>query len=331
MNKSISALFLFLLILTLSACGKKNEEPITKEPTAASKQSIPSHWKKSESKDPMTDKVTKYYDIASNESPNYGFSVACSKKGFLNFYVEYPKRTGMPSATSEVTVRIDDEQPFNEQWYVGWVNGSTAIENPYTFYTKVTGKQKLAVEIFAAAKNTFNIQGIENVVADMEATACQFENKTIVKELSADALPKFAAKCDANGVPTFVLVTEPQKQRLFLSRQDHQYDPSVSTKIKLTEKSIDATIESPCCKNSPTTIEFNRQTGELKRNFSSGGGSLMQCEKLDDSQYETELSASIAHYNQKVLEAENKAAAKQAEADQKREEEIRKANRQNKF
>jgi hypothetical protein len=40
---------------------------------------------------------------------------------------------------------------------------------------------------------------------------------------------------------------------------------------------------------------------------------------------------SINHYNQKVSEAENKAATKQAEADQKREEEIRKANKQNKF
>ena len=279
----------------------------------------------------MTDKVTKYYDLASNESPNYGFSVACSKKGFLNFYVEYPKREGMPSAQLEVKIRIDSEEPFSEQWYVGWVNGSTTIENPYTFYSKVKGKEKLAVEIFAAARNTFNIQGIETVVADMEATACPFENKTIIKELSAEALPKFAARCDASGVPSFMLVTEPQKQRLFLSRQDRQFDPSVSTKIKLTEKSIDATVESPCCKNSPTLIEFNRQTGDLKRNFSSGSSSVMQCEKLDDSQYEAELSASINHYNQKVSEAENKAATKQAEADQKRDEEIRKANKQNKF
>ncbi len=331
MKKLLPATLLCLLMLSLSACGKKNEEPVPKESAVASKQTIPSHWKKSESKDPMTDKVTKYYGIASNESPNYVFSVACSKKGFLNFYVEYPGREGIPSAKSEVAVRIDDEPPFSEQWYVGWVSGSTAIENPYSFYSKVSGKNKLAVEIFAAAKNSFNIQGIESVVADMVATACQFENNTIVKELGAQALPKFAARCDANGVPSFVLVTEPQKQRLFLSRQDRQFDPSVSTKIKLTEKNIDATVESPCCKDSPTTLEFNRQTGELKRNFSSGGGALMQCEKLDDSEYESELSASIAHYNQKVSEAEGKAAAKQAESDQKSGEEILKASRQNKF
>jgi hypothetical protein len=331
MGKLFSTSLLCALILTLSACGKKNEEPIAKELTVESKQSIPPHWKKSSSKDSMTDKVTKHYDIASNESQNYGFSVACSKKGFLNFYIEYPQREGIPSAKSEVTVRIDNEQPFNEQWYVGWINGSTAIENPYTFYTKVIGKQKLAVEIFAAAKNSFNIQGIENVVADMEATSCQFENKTIVKELSAESLPKFAARCDASGVPSFVLVTEPQKQRLFLSRQDRQNDPSISTKIKLTENRIDATVESPCCKNSPTFIEFNRQTGELKRNYSSGGGTSMQCEKLDDSKYDAELSASVTHYNEKLIEAKNKADAKQAEEDLKREEEIRKANRQNKF
>jgi hypothetical protein len=323
MKNSPSASILCLVILSMSACGKKSEEPISKEPTVALKQSIPSHWKKSESKDPMTDKVTKYYDIASNESPNYGFSVACSKAGFLNFYVEYPKRTGIPSATSEVTVRIDDQQPFNEQWYVGWVNGSTAIENPYTFYTKVTGKQKLAVEIFAAAKNTFNIQGIENVVADMEATACQFENKTIVKELSAEALPKFAARCDSSGVPTFVLVTEPQKQRLFFTRQDGAGAYSVSTKIILTERRIEASVQAPCCKDSPQTIEFNRQNGELRRTFSSGGV-WMQCEKLDDSQYEEVLANTIKDHNLAL-------AAKQAEADQKREEEIRKANKQNKF
>jgi hypothetical protein len=320
-------ILLALPILLIIGCGDKKQN----ENIINSKDEIPSHWKKTESKDAMTDQVTKYYDVASNESTSYGLSVGCSKKGFLNFYVEYPSRSGMPSSEMEVTVRIDNDPPFNEKWYVSWVNGATTVENPYTFFSKIKGKSKLAVEIFGAAKNTFNISGIENVVSDMESTACQFEDKKIIKELSATDMPKFAALCEANNIPPFILVTEPSKQRLFFSRQDHLYDPHISTEIKLTEKTLKSITVAPCCKDSPETLEFNRQTGELKRLFSSGGGAVMQCERINDSQYETELSNSIEHYTKKLIEAQNKTSASQAQAQQQRDEQIQKNNQPNKF
>jgi len=138
-------------------------------------ESIPSQWRKGESKDAFTDKITKQYDLASNESSSNVFSVACSKGGDLNFYVEYPSRTGIPSAMTEVTIRVGAETPFTEKWYVGWVNGSTTIENPASFFEKISSKSKLAIEIFAETRSTYNIAGIENVVADMEASVCKFK------------------------------------------------------------------------------------------------------------------------------------------------------------
>ena len=112
-------------------------------------------------------------------------------------------------------------------------------------------------------------------------------------------------------MPTFVLVTEPQKQRLFFTRQDGAGAYSVSTKIKLTEQSLEASVQAPCCKDSPQTLQFNRQNGELRRTFSSGGV-LMQCEKLDDSQYEEILANTIKDHNLALVKSENQSAAKQA-------------------
>lgn len=318
------------LIMTLLACSKNENSASNDSGIKKESSSIPAHWAKHESKDSMTDKITKSYDIASNESTSHGLSVACSKKGFLNFYIEYPNRTGMPSAMTEVKVRIDGDTPFTENWYVGWVNGATTIENPYDFLQKIKGKKKLAIEIFAATNSTFNIEGIEQVVSDMEATACQFENKNVIKKISASEMPKFAAICEGDNRIPFILITEPEKERLFFSRQDHQYDPSISTKLTILEKSIEATIESPCCKNSPGKLIFNRQTGELNRQFSNGG-QTMKCEKLDENLYQTELNASIQHYSMKLKEAEDKAATESAAATQLRQDQINKANSPNKF
>jgi hypothetical protein len=166
MKNFIPAVFLSLLIAS---------QAVNAKPT------IPPNWKKIESKDPMTDQVTKFYGVFSNESNNSGFFIGCNGAGFLGFSIQYPKRSGIPSAKSEVRVRIDSQEPFTEEWFVGWVNGQTTILEPYAFLSKVKGKSKLAVDIFAAAQNTFNIKGIEAVVADMESTACKFENKTDAK------------------------------------------------------------------------------------------------------------------------------------------------------
>lgn len=310
--KNILTTLSLLLLLLLQACSDD-------------------HWKKIESKDAFTDKITKYYNSESIDSTGSIFSIGCSKNGYLNFYVEYPSREGIPSTTMSVNIRIDDEKPFEEQWYVSWVSGVTIIENPYNFFQKIKGKSKLAIEIIAATKNTFNIKGINSIVSDMEQTACQFENKIIVKELSSSDMPKFAAKCEASNLPSFVLVTEPAMQRLYFSRQDHQYDPQISTKVKLTDKNINAVTFAPCCKDSSEVLDFNRQTGELKRSFSNGGVVVMQCEKMDESQYDSELSASIEHYKNKLTEAENKEAAEKSKIEQQRNELIKKENSTVKF
>lgn len=315
----------------LSSCDRGGGEPGKTATSSSSSRSIPAHWKKIESKDSFTDKITKFYNVQSNESSSHVFSVGCSKKGFLNFYVEYPERTGMPSTVSEVGIRIDGEPVHKEDWYVSWVSGSTTVDSPYGFFQKIKGKSKLAIEIFAATRNSYDISGVEQVVADMEATACRFEDKKIIKEVSTSEMPKFAAICKAPDGPPFILVTEPSEKFVYFSRHDRQYDPSRSVELKVYENKLLATILAPCCKDSPTKLEFNRQTGELKRQFSSGGGQDMRCERVDDATYESELAEAKEHYRRKVTEAEGKSATENSNAEQKRAEEERKTNQPNKF
>lgn len=166
--------------LTLTACGgtdasKPETEATTESEAVSSGSDIPSQWQKYESRDEFTDELTKSYTVDSNGASDYKLSVACSKGNKLNFYFEYPERSGSPSMEMEVNVRVGSGQPFTERWFVSWVSGSTRVENPQEFYEKIRGQSKLAVEIFGASRGAYDISGIDAVVADMQATACKFE------------------------------------------------------------------------------------------------------------------------------------------------------------
>lgn len=153
------------------AAAKQAKEAAQKQAAA---RGIPSNWKKWESKDSFTDKVTRTYTVLSNESRLHDFSVACSKKGDLNFYIEYPTpSTAIPGGQGEVNVRIDSDPPYTERWYVNYGGGVTRVENPTAFFEKIQNRSKLAIEIFAATRSTYDISGIESVVLDMQSL-CKF-------------------------------------------------------------------------------------------------------------------------------------------------------------
>lgn len=142
---------------------------------SATAPGIPSNWVKSESKDSFTDKVTRRYTVFSNESRSHHFSVACSRKGDLNFYIQYPTpSTAIPGGNAEVNLRIDSDTPYAENWYVNYGGGVTVVENPTVFFEKIQNHSKLAVEIFAATRSSFDISGVKSVVLDMQSL-CNFE------------------------------------------------------------------------------------------------------------------------------------------------------------
>ncbi|MCM0033057.1 hypothetical protein [Sandarakinorhabdus limnophila] len=178
--RNISLITILIGAMALSGCGgSSSTETATDseapEAVAEEGSTIPSQWEKYESKDEFTDEITKSYTVASNSGSNYKFSVACSKNNKLNFYVEYPAISGSPSREMEVNVRVGSGKTSTETWYVSWVSGSTRVENPEQFYEKIKGESKLAIEIFAATRSAYNITGIDDVVADMQATVCKFE------------------------------------------------------------------------------------------------------------------------------------------------------------
>jgi hypothetical protein len=187
-----SAILATVAVLALAGCGSSNggagsegSEASEGSETSEGTAEIPENWKKYEAKDAFTDAVTKYYIVESNESSSYYFSVACANDKSLNFYVEYPAREGTPSMEAEVNVRIDSALPFTKKWYVSWVSGATRVEDPVEFFEQTKGKSKLAIEIFAATRSSYDITGIDRVVADMEATACKFEPETTLPEAAA--------------------------------------------------------------------------------------------------------------------------------------------------
>lgn len=298
-------------------------ESLTRTVTNAS---IPAHWSKIEQTDPMSNKVDKMFQVESNESPYHKLSIACATSGSLNFYFDYPSRSGLPSNNMGVSIRIDNET-FEESWYVGWINGSTRVKHAFDFSQKIYGKKTLGINILAATNNSFNIAGVERVIAEMEATQCTFSDRTVFKQLPLSELPKFAAVCRGEKGPAFTFVTDPKNRRIFFSRWDRQYDPAVSSKIKLLEKTIEVVTTTPCCDTSHT-LQFDRRTGVLVRSYTR---QTLQCERLADELYSNELTESLQHYNRKLSEHEEKKAAENFAAEQKRQEQITREIQPNKF
>ena len=155
MNKS-NLVYLLVLIL-LCGCSK----------------GIPSQWSLNESKDPFTDEIAKSYDNESSSSPGNFISVGCSRKNSLNFYIYYPSQSGVSDRVMPVTIRIDNDQKFQDKWYSSFISGKTRIPKPTSFYEKIKGRNKLSIEILGLTRSTFDITGIDSVVEEMKKK-CNF-------------------------------------------------------------------------------------------------------------------------------------------------------------
>lgn len=136
-------------------------------------QAIPSNWTKRESIDQFTDQVSRTYStLAQNRGGQ--FSVYCAPSGSLNMAILFPSQTGMPSRNTNPEIRIDRGDVVTHTMYTSWVSGQARPDNAEEFYKMLSGKSLLAVDIFAAIRDSFNITGIDAVISDMKSL-CDFK------------------------------------------------------------------------------------------------------------------------------------------------------------
>lgn len=144
------------------------------------------NWQVWEKRDPMTDELSKTYTLVSNESPNIKMRLSCLGDEGMKFYISFPHTDYIRLAThynQKGLIRVDNGQVVEHEmdlpYYTGTYDVDAYIGNPRSFYEKIKGGSLLAfsyeVSVETLIKNTFNIAGIENAVADMEATVCKFK------------------------------------------------------------------------------------------------------------------------------------------------------------
>ena len=143
----------------------------------------------------------------------------------------------------------------------------------------------------------------------------------------AAPLPKFVARCTRDNNISFLYVTDPSQNFIYFAREDHQFDASRSTDIRVREQVIEAATKTPCCENSLERLDFNRQTGDLLSTFIDSKEDKIthrasaKCERLDDSSYEVALTEIRAHYARNEEKARAKKAEEQAKIDSAKAEE----------
>lgn len=141
-------------------------------------------WQVWESRDPMTDELSKDYTLVSNESPNNKIKLECFEgdlKFLLSFYSDYEYL--VKEYLAKGLMRVDNgqvvEHEMGSAYYRGTNNMIAYINNPRSFYEKIKGGSLLAFSYEDGAttftKNTYNIAGVEYAVADMEEIGCKFK------------------------------------------------------------------------------------------------------------------------------------------------------------
>jgi hypothetical protein len=169
----VSTVFTISLV-GCSESGSSSSNSGSSSSNSGSSNSIGQNWTKTESVDAFTDVVTRQYSATSQTS---AITVYCAPD--LSIIIQFPSQSGMGMpGTVNAEIRIDQgevtEYPMRVRWQAYTGNFGNAVpEDAEKFYTLISGKSRLAVDIYAALRDSFNITGIDAVINDMKPL-CDF-------------------------------------------------------------------------------------------------------------------------------------------------------------
>lgn len=109
----------FLVAGSFSACDMEGEHTAspTAKPVSDEQPEATTGWKLLETKDPITDQITRSAGISAEEHDDLVFSVMCYEEPRLpTVFVLFEKYNPMP--ISKVIYRIDQSEPVEETWFV---------------------------------------------------------------------------------------------------------------------------------------------------------------------------------------------------------------------
>ncbi len=159
-------------LMFLTACGSSDSSDVSTENAQEIVETVASKWELSETKDAFTDQVSRSY-TATAVSGSGTLTLSCSKKGQVNLYLDFPAQEIAGSMAPETaTVRIDGDKPYEEPWTILYTSGTSWPQNSDQFISKLSGRSKLAVEIFAGTRSVFEIDGLDSALAGIKEVGC---------------------------------------------------------------------------------------------------------------------------------------------------------------
>jgi len=137
----------FVFAISLSACDSRAGSSIASDSNSEKLQSGISKWELSEDKDPITDQLSRFAALASNESDQLYMAIVCSDRRNTDSIV---LQTGEYNRfeVAEVIMRIDKSEPVKEPWFVKGTMYTRAYDGQEyidSLYEKMEDASKLTI------------------------------------------------------------------------------------------------------------------------------------------------------------------------------------------